>query len=141
MGSLLGGLASDRWGREWVFGMGSALAVIGIAAFSVLGGPGGLWWLLTYALAAGLGFGIRISQLSAIPADLFRGRHFGAILGFANGAGGVGGFIGPWLAGALFDASGSYRLAFTVSALCIVGAAVSAWIAAPRRAARLRWIP
>lgn len=138
LGTALGGVASDRWGRELMFGVGSVLAIVGIAAFGALGGPGSLWWLLIYALAAGTGFGIRISQLTAIPADLFRGLHLGSILGLATGGGGIGGFIGPWLAGALFDASGDYRLAFAVSVACVAGSAVAAWLAAPRWAARFR---
>jgi hypothetical protein len=31
--------------------------------------------------AAGFGFGMRIAQLAAIPADVFAGPHLGAILG------------------------------------------------------------
>jgi nitrate/nitrite transporter NarK len=34
-------------------------------------------------------------------------RSFGAILGFTNGGGGLGGFIGPFLAGYLFDRTGT----------------------------------
>ncbi|MEE8290613.1 MAG: MFS transporter, partial [Candidatus Tectomicrobia bacterium] len=82
---------------------------------------------------AGMGFGMRISLLAAIPADLFHGKHFGSILGFVNGGGGVGGFIGPFLAGYLFDITGNYDIAFTVSALTIAASAVAAWIAGPRR--------
>jgi len=83
---------------------------------------------------SGLGFGMRISLLTAIPADLFAGRHFGAILGFTNGGGGLGGFIGPFLAGYLFDSTGDYHLAFAVSALAIIGSAVAVWVAGPRKA-------
>jgi MFS family permease len=136
-GNVLGGFLSDRWGREWVFGLGSAIGVVGIWCFGMLAGPHDLALLWIYA-AAGLGFGMRIALLTAIPADLFAGRHFGAILGFANGGGGLGGFIGPFLAGYLFDRTGDYQLAFTVSALAILGAAVAVWIAAPRHAAAFR---
>ena len=137
VGNVLGGFLSDRWTREWVFSLGSAIGVLGIWCFSVLAGPHDLLRLWIYA-AAGLGFGMRISLLTAIPADLFAGRHFGAILGVANGGGGLGGFIGPFLAGYLFDRTGDYALAFAVSALAIVGAAVAVWIAAPRNAEAFR---
>ncbi len=52
--------------------------------------------------------------------------------------GGLGGFIGPFLGGYLFDLTGSYRMSFTVSALAIAGAAIAAWIAAPRKASAPR---
>ena len=132
-GNMLGGFLSDRWNREWVFSLGSAIGVLGIWCFSMLAGPHDRTMLLIY-VACGLGFGMRISLLTAIPADLFAGRSFGAILGFANGGGGLGGFIGPFVAGFLFDRTGNYDVAFAVSALAIVGSAVAVWIAAPRKA-------
>lgn len=129
LGNVVGGLLSDRWGRAPVFALGSAISVAGIVCFAQLGAPDDLARLLAYA-GAGFGFGMRISLLSAIPADLFQGRNFGAILGFVNAGGGLGGFIGPFLGGYLFDLTGTYQLAFTVSALAIVASAVAAWIAA-----------
>ena len=87
---------------------------------------------------AGVGFGMRISLLAAIPADLFAGRHLGVILGAAQGGGGLGGFIGPFLGGWLFDVTGSYQIAFAVAALAIAASAVAAWVAAPRRAQAAR---
>ena len=132
IGNVLGGVLSDRWGREWVFSLGSAIGILGIASFSAMDGPHDMVKLLLYAFA-GIGFGMRISLLAAIPADLFHGKHFGAILGFVNGGGGVGGLIGPYLAGYLFDQTGHYQTAFLVSALAIAGAAMAAWIAAPRK--------
>jgi MFS family permease len=136
-GNVIGGFLSDRWGREWVFSLGSGIGVLGIWCFSALAGPHDLPLLLIYA-GAGLGFGMRISLLTAIPADLFAGRSFGTILGFTNGGGGLGGFIGPFLAGYLFDRTGDYQLAFAVSALAIVGSAVAVWVAGPRNAQAFR---
>jgi MFS family permease len=133
LGNLVGGTLSDRWGRARVFALGSAIGVAGIVCFAQLAGADHLAPLLAYA-AAGFGFGMRISLLSAIPADLFQGRSFGAILGFVNAGGGLGGFIGPFLGGYLFDLTGGYQLAFTVGALAIVASAVAAWIAAMRPA-------
>ena len=135
-GNILGGVLSDRWGREWVFGLGSVLAVGGIGLFASLIGPGDISKLMVFSVVFGIGYGMRISQLSVIPADLFYGKNFGAILGFLNGGGGIGGFIGPPFAGFLFDSTGSYRFPFSVSALAVFGSAVAVWIAAPRKARR-----
>lgn len=132
-GNVLGGALSDRWGREWVFALGSAIGISGIACFGRLAGPEDMLLLLGY-VAAGVGFGMRIALLATIPADLFAGRHLGVILGAAQGGGGLGGFIGPPLGGWLFDVTGSYRTAFAVAALAIAASAVAAWVAAPRRA-------
>jgi MFS family permease len=132
-GNVLGGSLSDRWGRERVFALGSAIGIAGIASLAWLDGPEDLLFLLGYVVA-GVGFGMRISLLTAIPADLFAGRNLGVILGAAQGGGGVGGLIGPFLGGWLFDVSGSYLIAFVVAALAIAVSAVAAWVAAPRRA-------
>jgi MFS family permease len=129
LGNLAGGALSDRWGGARVFALGSVIGVAGIVSFAQLGGPDAPARLFLYA-AAGFGFGMRISLLSGIPASLFQGPSFGAILGFVNAGGGLGGFIGPFLGGALFDLTGDYQLAFTVGALAIVASAVAAWLAA-----------
>ncbi|HME94429.1 MAG TPA: MFS transporter [Methylomirabilota bacterium] len=132
VGNVIGGSLSDRWGREWVFAIGSAIGIAGIGCLGLLDGPDDLPLLLVY-VASGLGFGMRISMLAAIPTDLFAGRHLGVILGAAQGGGGLGGFIGPFLGGWLFDVTGSYQVAFAVAAAAIAASAVAAWVAASRR--------
>lgn len=136
-GNVIGGSLSDRWGRGWVFALGSAIGIAGIGCLGRLDGPEDLLLLLGYVVA-GVGFGMRISLLAAIPTDLFAGRHLGVILGAAQGGGGLGGFIGPFLGGWLFDVTGSYQIAFAVAALAIAASAVAAWVAAPRRAQTAR---
>jgi MFS family permease len=132
-GNVIGGALSDRWGRESVFALGSAIGIAGIGCLGWLTGPQDVLLLLGYVVA-GVGFGMRISMLAAIPTDLFAGRHLGVILGAAQGGGGLGGFVGPFLGGWLFDVTGSYQIAFVVAALAIAVSAVAAWVAAPRRA-------
>ena len=128
-GNLLGGWLSDRVGRGWVFVVGTVVAILGIACFALVGGPQDRVLLLLYALS-GVGFGMRIAQLSTIPADVFAGPHLGAILGVVQSGGGLGGAIGPFLAGWLFDATGSYRLAFLAACVAVAGSAIAAWLAA-----------
>jgi nitrate/nitrite transporter NarK len=73
---------------------------------------------------------MRIAQLSTIPADVFAGPHLGAILGVVQAGGGLGGAIGPYLGGWLFDVTGSYGLAFMAASVAVTGSAVAAWFAA-----------
>ena len=128
-GNLLGGWLSDQFGRGWIFVLGSIVAMAGIGCLALLGGPHDLPLLVLYT-ASGVGFGMRIAQLSAIPADVFSGPHLGAILGVVQAGGGLGGAIGPFLGGWLFDVTGSYGLAFVAAGLAIAGSAVAAWFAA-----------
>ena len=135
VGNVLGGALSDRWGRESVFAWGTVISIAGIGALAWLSRGDDLVLLLIYALSQ-VGFGMRISLLAAIPADLFAGRNLGVILGAAHAGGGLGGFIGPFLGGWLYDVSGSYQIAFAASASTVALSAVAAWIAAPRRVRR-----
>lgn len=95
--------------------------------------------LLLYT-AAGFGFGMRIALLSTIPAAVFSGPHLGTILGVVQAGGGLGGAIGPFLGGWLFDVTGSYGLAFLTAAVAVAGSSVAAWLAA-RPVARARAVP
>jgi MFS family permease len=131
-GNLLGGWLSDHFGRGWVFALGTLVAMAGIGCLGFLRGPQDLLLLLIY-IASGFGFGMRIAQLSAIPADVFAGRQLGAILGVVQAGGGLGGAIGPFLGGWLFDVTGSYRLAFAAACAAIAGSALAAWVAARPR--------
>lgn len=127
-GNLLGGWLSDHLGRGWVFALGSVVAIAGIGCLALIRGPQDLALLLLYAVS-GFGFGMRIAQLSAIPADAFSGPHLGAILGVVQAGGGLGGAIGPFLGGWLFDVTGSYQLAFAAAGVAVAGSAGAAWIA------------
>ncbi len=132
-GNLLGGGLSDQFGRGSVFALGSIVAIVGIGCLTLLRSPDD-WPLLLLYTASGFGFGMRIAQLSAIPADTFSGPHLGAILGVVQAGGGLGGAIGPFLGGWLYDVTGNYRLAFAAAAIAVAGSAVAAWVAAPRKA-------
>ena len=56
-----------------------------------------------------LGYGLT-SVRRAIPAEIFEGRHYGSIFGTLMLASIAGGAAGPWVTGALHDATGSYTL-------------------------------
>jgi cyanate permease len=44
-----------------------------------------------------------------------------------------GGAAGPWVTGALHDATGTYTLAFSTAIGCTAFSAVAIWLAAPRK--------
>ena len=127
-GNLLGGWLSDRVGRGWVFVLGTVVAILGIGCLALIRGPQDLVLLVLYTVSR-VGFGMLIAQLSTIPADVFAGPHLGAILGVVQAGGGLGGAIGPFLGGWLFDVTGSYRPAFVAACVAVAGSAVAAWFA------------
>src|SRR5207244_11048014 len=111
------------------FSLGSIVAIVGIGCLTLLRSPDD-WPLLLLYTASGFGFGMRIAQLSAIPADSFSGPHLGAILGVVQAGGGLGGAIGPFLGGWRFDEPGQYSLAITAAASGEDRTAVTSWVSA-----------
>jgi len=46
---------------------------------------------------------------------------------------GIGGAIGPWLGGYVFDVMNSYDLAFVIVIIVIILSGIFLWLAAPRK--------
>jgi MFS family permease len=132
-GQIVLGHVSDRIGREWVWAAGNLGFAVCYAALLLLRDfptPGLLWVMV---LAQGmLGYGLT-SVVGAIPAEIFQGRHYGVIFGTLMLAAIGGGAAGPWVAGALHDATGSYASAFWICIGCCVLSAIAIWRAAPRQ--------
>lgn len=132
-GQIALGHISDRIGREWVWTVGNAGFVLCYAALLLMRdwpSPALLWFMVG---AQGLlGYGLT-SVVGAIPAEIFQGRHYGGIFGTLMGIGIAGGALGPWVTGALYDASGSYVLAFSLAIGCSLASTLCIWFAAPRQ--------
>jgi MFS family permease len=79
-----------------------------------------------------LGYGLT-SVIGAIPNEIFQGRHYCTSFGTLMLASIAGGAAGPWVTGALHDATGSYTAAFWIAIAGCALSAVAIWIAAPRR--------
>ena len=95
------------------------------------------WLLYVYAVGFGLGAGLYTPMGFVGAADIFHGRHFGAISGLVLTGMGVGGALGPWLGGYIYDVTGSYTGAFILVIICFVLAGIAYWVAAPRNTHRL----
>lgn len=76
------------------------------------------WMLFAFVALYGVAHGGFFTVMSPTVAELFGTRAHGALFGTVLFFGSIGGAIGPFAAGAAFDAFGSYRLAF--AALCLI---------------------
>ncbi len=123
VGRFAFGALSDRFGRVATGILSYALTALGILALLFASGPPVLWPLYAYALFFGLTFGARGPIISALTAELYQGRSYGAIFGMIAVGQGLGMALGPWMGGAVFDAMGSYQVAFGLSVACTVAAA------------------
>jgi MFS family permease len=126
-GKIGGGWLSDRFERELVYCSGITIMVAAVAALAALALTHAPWAIYGYAVLLGVGYSATASLIPAMVSDRFGGRHFGTIVGVGLMGSAAGSAVGPWMAGYLFDLSGSYRLAFTVAAGCGVVAGAAGW--------------
>ena len=116
IGTLLGGWASDRYGRKFVIAL--SLILTGPLVFLSLSTPGILGWALMalagLALLASFSPAVLFAQ-GLIPRN--QGMASGIILGFAIGIGG----LGVSVTGAIADAYGIGTGTYSLIALPVVG--------------------
>ena len=132
-GQIALGHLSDRIGREWVWTAGSlGFAVCYLALLLMRQSPTPALLYLMVVSQGALGYGLT-SVIGAIPAEIFQGRHYGTVFGTLMLAAIAGGAAGPWVAGVLHDATGSYTLTFWIAIGCSTVSAGAIWLAAPRK--------
>lgn len=130
------GAASDRIGRELTYTLGLSCMGLAIALLVVAGWAPLPALPFAFGLAMGFGYATVGSVAPTLVRDLFLGRAFAAIFGAVGLANGLGAALGSWLAGLIFDLTGSYLAAFTLAGLGCLGAIVLGWVAGPRRVRR-----
>lgn len=131
------GVISDRIGREKAMALCAAATLVGILSLLAVRDTSQPWLLSLYALSFGYGAGLYSAVIFAGAADIFCGTHFGTASGMLLTGMGLGGAIGPWLGGYLYDTTGTYDNAFILCMACIALATASFWMAAPRNADKL----
>jgi len=80
--------------------------------------------LAGFVLLFGISQGTRGPLIATLSTRLFTGPAAGSLFGMITAAGGLGGAIGSWLAGFLYDVSGGYELSFAVAACSLMCASV-----------------
>jgi MFS family permease len=136
-GQIVLGALSDRVGREWIWTAGCAGFAICYAALIALEQVQSNVLLYVMVLSQGfLGYALT-SVMGPIVVEIFEGPHYGSIFGTITVALIGGGAAGPWLAGVIHDATGSYRLAFVLIIVACLISALAIWMAAPRKVRRV----
>jgi len=134
---IMWGWISDRLGREWAFTMGVVVMLAAIVMLVLTRTFPSVWLVFGFCVAFAVGYAITAPISPTAAADIFGGPNFGSIFGFMNLGSGFGAALGAWFAGYVFDVTGSYLVAFALAAASCSLAAVSIWVAAPRRVRRV----
>jgi MFS family permease len=129
----LSGLISDRIGREVTITIGGILATSATGVFILLMDGAQPWKFYYYALVQGYAMGLYTPTIAASVADIIRGPKVGWLIGLIWFSFAMGGTVGPWLGGWLFEINGNYRLAFLLAMGMNIVAVVAIWLAAPRK--------
>ncbi|MEQ1889088.1 MAG: MFS transporter [Alphaproteobacteria bacterium] len=135
-GRLSSGVFSDRVGSLPALGGVLALQALSFVLFAYADGLALLWLAATLF---GFSYGGVVTLLSPLCSDHFGRAHVAAIVGMIFAVAGAPAAIGPYVAGLLFDVTGSYEAAFLISAAmngaALALAAVLAWMGRQRAGA------
>jgi MFS family permease len=128
-GRLIFGYIADLFSKRAAYMFNILMAVVGIGALMAARDPSQPWLLYVYLLFFGVAFGSRAIILSALAADIFSGKGFGSIFGFSAISVGIGGALGSWLGGVLYDGTGSYLMSFKYAIAVLAVSVLSIWLA------------
>jgi len=81
-----------------------------------------VWMFYIFAVIFGIAYGGEVAVTTLVPAELFGLKYLGTIAATTFLFGTIGGSIGPFLTGTLFDITESYLLAFLI---CIMFAVLA----------------
>ena len=106
---LVSGLMADRLGGVATLLIGSTLQCIALFLYLPAGGMGSLY---VVSLVFGLSQGGIVPSYAVVVREYLPAREAGARVGFVIFATIVGMAVGGWMAGWIYDLTGSYRWAF-----------------------------
>ena len=126
VGQIGGGVIADRVNKRLLI----VIAMLGHSSgLMVLAFADAYWTLFVFAVLVGLGWGARVPAMQALRAEYFGGRSFGTIMGFSSLIIMFGMILGPLIAGASYDITGSYRTGFVLLATAATAGAAFFWFA------------
>lgn len=137
-GAVGAGLLADRFGRKnllalvyFLRGAGYMILLLpGVLGLTLLSGNLGLW---LFALVAGFSWWATLPLTSSLTADVYGLRTLGTVAGVSFVFHQIGGFGSVWLAGVLYDVTGSYTVPFLIAGSLLFPAAISAFTIRERK--------
>jgi len=121
VGRLGIGWASDFMSRKGMLLVMVVGQIIGMAIFLYAHMS---FLLIPFVIFFAIGFGGVIVLRAAILNDYYGSTYVGSLIGLCWGVSNIGGIGGPLLAGWVFDTTGSYSLAWIISGILLLTAAL-----------------
>ena len=131
-GRVLSGWMSDTFGRLNTLRLMVLLSAVALPLFYILAGQVALFYLLLVVIY--YCYGTLLSVFASTCADFYGTRNMGVNYGLLFSAWGVAGIVGPVIAGRVFDATGTYEVAFYVAAVLSVVALAALMLSKPPQA-------
>ncbi|MDI9571177.1 MAG: MFS transporter [Pseudomonadota bacterium] len=117
-GQFFFGWLSDRLrDPKYASFLGMSFMLAGLAVLLHAASARGLFF---YAVVFGFGYGALAPMMPILLADRFGREALGSIYGFVTLFLGIGGGLGPFLAGTIYDAWGSYALVWKANILVMI---------------------
>ena len=125
IGRLFSGIISDRVNAKGIAIVSSALQFVAILSLIWIRE---LWMLYLYGFINGITFASFGTAITVLIGRIFTLSDIGKVLGILEVGIYVGGAIGPYLGGLIFDSSGSYNLAFIIMSAAVLARIILVFI-------------
>ncbi len=125
-GSIGAGILGDRYSKKHVLGWIYAVRAVAIAAFIAVPPSPAVTW--AFAVVLGLTWLGTVPLTNALVAQIFGVQYLSTLFSIAFLGHQIGGALGAWLGGYVFDATGSY---FGVWMIAIAASVVAAAMCLP----------
>jgi predicted MFS family arabinose efflux permease len=122
VGSLVIGWAVGRWRMKSLLALIYAVRAAAIVAFLFAPKTGPV--VLVFAAVMGMTFLSTVPPTAGLVAKFFGPANMAMLFGLVMLTHQVGGFLGAWLGGTVFQATGSYDTIWFIDAVLAVGAAL-----------------
>ncbi len=130
-GSILAGMAVQRWPMKVILALLYASRGVGVAVFLVA--PKTEFTILAFSVWMGLTYLATVPPTAGLVGKLFGTRYLATLFGITLFAHQVGGFFGAWLGGLAFEATGHYDwMWYADIALAVFAALINLPIREPR---------
>lgn len=119
LGRLAAGFAADRAG---IYNTLIFTCFFVLVSFILLLFTRSLWTFYLFAVIFGFTYGSEVPQIPLFIGKFFGTKSMATLVGLTLFIGNIGGALGPWVAGLIFDSTHNYQWAFIIGAAAALAA-------------------